>query len=658
MLGRRFRRWSRFVAVSCAVLLGTPFWMFPFHSVDSLAAVHLSKPAPRPSTTAMSAPGGENGSLWPGLKPTAPHSFSAMVQSSSPSYDHCVQDDTDSLKILAFSSTTGAFSYSQGGQVLFSGTGTASNVNGCVDFSGKSGQNSAKATYGSGCTSATATITWNYATGLYSTFTLTDSNTAANTCGASPSVGPSISLLAPVGGEILDAGTTLNIIWSTYDPQSQLTGVTIELSTNGGSTFSTLATMSAAVIALEGPTYAWTVPSITNTADVLVKLVGSCQCDGESPTAESGDFMIWNPGVSLPNVAEAPIFFSSQGFNSTIYLTNTSNSTATVELDPHLPPSSNATQNFPAQLSLAAGASATVNPASLFTIGASPENVNFPDALTAAIRMRTNATPSNAVVASIVGDMANTQKYSTAFTYAAVSQSTTGTMQCAPMYYVDSASDALVSLQNTTNAPQTVELSCNYGAGSYGANGQANTSISLGPQQTYVAHMSAIISQFDGANWGSMNIVTSAPQSVVAQAVMVSAVNGTAWDCPFLDPAMAVGTTKVANSVMLDYNNNENAQIMVCNMSSSSRTVNVTFPTSNGISLPSTQVTVAPYAQQMITLNSQLCCHPGRPLLRQPWRPTLDLRPTLPYRAARCPLTSAGRCRSNLSSRAPLTSKC
>ena len=96
----------------------------------------------------------------------------------------------------------------------------------------------------------------------------------------------------------------------------------------------------------------------------------------------------------------------------------------------------------------------------------------------------------------------------------------------------------------------------------------------------------------------------------------MSRTKGIAWDCPFVDPLMAKTTTKVAQTVKLDYNNSENAYLMVCNMSATnSRTVNASFNTSNGVTISPVQVTIAPGAQQMITLNAQQLLKPGSSIM-------------------------------------------
>ena len=93
---------------------------------------------------------------------------------------------------------------------------------------------------------------------------------------------------------------------------------------------------------------------------------------------------------------------------------------------------------------------------------------------------------------------------------------------------------------------------------------------------------------------------------------MMSIGSGMSWDCPFVDPTMCVSTSKVAEKLTLDYSTAENAYVMVCNTSATdSRTVTASFKTTTGVTIPSTQVTVAPGGQQMITLNAQQLLSPG-----------------------------------------------
>src|SRR5215467_2510188 len=109
----------------------------------------------------------------------------SQVTPASSGFDKCIQDDTDRSKILQFSSTTGAFQFTQcdaNPPIVLTGTGTVRILNGCPQLSGRSGGSSISGGFTNGCTYGTATITYNSAPGIYQTIRLTNSNTANNTC--------------------------------------------------------------------------------------------------------------------------------------------------------------------------------------------------------------------------------------------------------------------------------------------------------------------------------------------------------------------------------------------------------------------------------------------------------------------------------------------
>jgi len=419
---------------------------------------------------------------------------------------------------------------------------------------------------------------------------------------------PQVGLAGPNGGEIIDTLSSFTITWSASDSVG-VSSQDLLFSTDGGATFSTIVTGLAGTV----DQYVWAVPLMINRQTVRVRVIArDAACNASSDDSDA-NFIIWNPPASFTHSAEAPLFMTGQGLTSTIYMTNTSANALVVELDPHQP-SGNATQSFPYQVLLNAGASATVDTASLYSIGANPENPAFPDLIEGGIRLRHNGSQDKDVRALIAAERDCNEQFTTPFTYAASGLSALGTMQCSAMYYVDEDTAAYVSFQNATNLAQTVQLTCNYGTGAAGTpNGQfKNQPFVLGPQQTRIINLSSVRAAFGGAEWGSMDVFTSAPRSVICHSVMMSRTKGIAWDCPFVDPALAKSTTKVAQTVKLDYNSSENAYLMVCNMSAAnSRTVTASFNTSNGVSISPVQVTIAPGAQQMITLNAQQFLKPG-----------------------------------------------
>jgi len=528
----------------------------------------------------------------------------APVQAPPPTYNKLLQDDS-SGDIFRFNSTTGAYLYSRcGNGYTLTGTGSLLIKGSTYTLTHNPSDRRVLAKLDDAVHKGSASV---QVFALGTTFTITDRDTTNNP-GLSDSSPPQVGITAPNGGEIIDTGSVFTISWTASDNVA-VTSQDVLLSTDGGATFSPI------VSGLAGSVnqYVWTVPLMVNKQTARVRVVArDAACNASSDDTDT-NFTIWNPPASFTHTAEAPLFFAGQGFTSTISMTNTSSSALVVELDPHQP-DGNGTQNYPFQLLLNGGASATVDAASLYTIGPSAQNPDVPDLIDGGIRLRHNGSQDNDVRAVIVAERTCSERFTTPFTYAANSLSATGTMQCSPMYYVDYETDAFVSFQNVTNVPQTVQLTCNYGTGAYGTpNGQfKNQPIVLGPQRTHVVNLRSIWNQFGGSGWGSMDVFTTNPRSVVCHSVMMSANDGVAWDCPFLDPAMSVSTTKVAETVMLDYNTAQNAYIMVCNTSTTdARTVTVSFKTSNGVVLPPVQVTIAPGAQQMITLNAQQLLSPG-----------------------------------------------
>jgi len=526
-----------------------------------------------------------------------------VVQSPPPTYNLLLQDDS-THDMLRWNSTTGAYQYSRCGDgFILTGTGSVTSRGNTFTLTQYGSDRRVTATLDVGMQSGSASVQYPLGT----TYTITDRSWTPDP-GLSDQTPPQVGVTAPNGGEIVDVGSIFTIMWDASDNVG-VASQDILLSTDGGGTFTTITTGLAGSVSQ----YAWSVPAMVNNQTGRVRVVARDAACNVSHDDSNSNFTIWNPPASFSHVAEAPLFFTGQGFTSTIFMTNTSGNAVVVELDPHNP-DGNASQNYPMQVLLNAGASATVDAASLYAIGPSAQDPDVADMIDGGIRLRHNGSQDSDVRAIVAAERSCSEKFTTPFTYAASSLSASGTMLCGPMYYVDNNTDAFVSIQNTTNAPQTVELTCNYGTGASGTpNGQIkNQPITLGPQQTSVVNLNSIWSQFGGAEWGSMAVFTTNPQSVVCHSVMMSAHDGIAWDCPFVDPAMSANTTKVTESVMLDYNANENAYIMVCNTSATnSRTVTASFKTGNGVTIPPVQLTVAPDAQQLITLNAQQLLSPG-----------------------------------------------
>jgi hypothetical protein len=537
-------------------------------------------------------------------KPLLTGGAAMLFQSPSPTYNLLLQDDSTG-NMLRWNSTTGQYLYSRCSDgFTLTGTGTVSSHGSTYTLTHNPADRRVQATLDNTQHSGTASV--QYPLGS-TTQTITDRSTTPD-LGATDTTPPQVAITAPNGGEIIDAQSSFTISWESTDDVG-VASHDILYSTDGGSTYATIVTGLAGSV----NQYAWSVPAMVNNKTVRVRVLARDAACNASRDDSDANFMVWNPPASFTHLAEAPLFFSGQGFTSTVYLTNTSANAVVVELDPHQA-NGNATQNFPYQVLLNAGASATVDTASLYTIGTDPENSAFTDQINGGIRLRHNGAQDSDVRAMLVVERGCAEEFTTPFAYAASALSASGTMQCSPMYYVDSAMDTYVAFQNVTNVQQMVQLTCNYGTGVTGTpNGQfKNQPIVLGPQQTRIVNLKSVLSAFGGAEWGSMDVFTSAPRAVVCHSVMMSAEEGMAWDCPFMDPAMCVSTTKVAQAVTLDYNNSENAYLMLCNMSASdSRTVTASFKTSNGITIAPVQATLAPGAQKMITLDARQLLQPG-----------------------------------------------
>ena len=571
-----------------------------FRSMAALMTVTLAISGLPLSLSSNAYTGGNAGSR---MSAAIPALAPPVVQSPPPTYNLLLQDDS-THDMLRWNSTTGAYQYSRCGDgFILTGTGSVTSRGNTFTLTQYGSDRRVTATLDVGMQSGSASVQYPLGT----TYTITDRSWTPDP-GLSDQIPPQVGVTAPNGGEIIDTGSVFTITWTTSDAVG-VTSQDLLFSTDGGASFSSIAS------GLSGSVnqYAWSVPVMVNNQTARVRVVARDAACNVSRDDSDANFTIWNPPASFSHVAEAPLFFTGQGFTSTIFMTNTSSNAVVVELDPHKP-DGNATQNYPMQVLMNAGTSATVDAASLYTIGPSAQDPDVADMIDGGIRLRHNGSQDSDVRAIIAAERSCSEKFTTPFTYTASSLSASGTMLCGPMYYVDNNTDAFVSVQNTTNAPQTVELTCNYGTGASGTpNGQIkNQPITLGPQQTSVVNLNSIWSQFGGAEWGSMAVFTTNPQSVVCHSVMMSAHDGIAWDCPFVDPAMSANTTKVTESVMLDYNANENAYIMVCNTSATnSRTVTASFKTGNGVTIPPVQVIVAPDAQQMITLNAQQLLSPG-----------------------------------------------
>ncbi|HXG66063.1 MAG TPA: Ig-like domain-containing protein, partial [Blastocatellia bacterium] len=432
-------------------------------------------------------------------------------------------------------------------------------------------------------------------------YNLSDSNTANNP-GSIDKQAPMVIVTAPNGGEIVDTGSTFTISWQASDNVG-VASQEIRLSTNAGATFSTI----AANLAGNLRQYNWTAPASVNNRNVRVRVIArDAACNARFDESDA-NFRLWNPPAAFTHIAEAPFYVASGGFDAYVHLSNASASTLIVELG-WRKITGNATPSDPTHFALAPGEARKLRVADYFTPGTPA------DTLVGGIRLRHNGANAQDVQAMLtINQFGEEQAFSTPFVYAAA-QSAAGTMQCAPLFYVDDHTSAMLALQNFKNYPVEVGVKLVYGTGMPGTpNGEYYLPrMTLAGQQRVVTDLRAFKDQLNGAKWGS--IVVSAPaQSVAAHTVMKSAQHGLAFSSEFVDPSLSTTTTKVANLLKLDYDTGLTACIMVCNTSSTgARTVTATFQTDNGVVIPSRQMTLGPGQQQLIELDPRQLLSPGQ----------------------------------------------
>jgi hypothetical protein len=110
------------------------------------------------------------------------------------------------------------------------------------------------------------------------------------------SIPPSVTIQAPIGGEILAQGSQFTIRWRSSD-DTALASHDIQLSTNGGSSFSNIAS------GLGGgqQTFNWTVPSNVFTTQAQVRIIAR-DFGGNTAQATSGNFTIQDQTPPSVNV--------------------------------------------------------------------------------------------------------------------------------------------------------------------------------------------------------------------------------------------------------------------------------------------------------------------------------------------------------------------
>jgi hypothetical protein len=109
------------------------------------------------------------------------------------------------------------------------------------------------------------------------------------------STSPTIIVNAPNGGEVWAANSIHNITWSAADDVG-VTGVDLYYSTDGGATFTVIATGLA-----NTGTYAWTVPN-TPTSNAFVKAVAHDAAGNTGQDLSNGPFTITAPSGSSTDI--------------------------------------------------------------------------------------------------------------------------------------------------------------------------------------------------------------------------------------------------------------------------------------------------------------------------------------------------------------------
>jgi hypothetical protein len=525
-----------------------------------------------------------------------PASPLAPVQ-ASPTFDKLLQDNS-SNDMLRFNSTTGAYQFSRcsSGYVL---TGTATiSLRGCAyTLTHIVADRRVQASFDSCANRGTASI---QVFAPAATYNITDSNTTNNP-GNTDAVAPQIRITAPNGSELIDSGSNFTISWNVVDNVG-ITRQDVLLSTDGGTAFSTL------VQGLAGDVnqYNWIAPLIASTQSVRVRVIAYDAACNISRDDSDANFTILNTNTSFTQVAETPVYMVGSGYRSMIHLFSTSTSNVTVEIGIRNRFGTGLV-SLPSQFTLTPGQARAINVAEYLT-PTTPPTPGYPNVLMGSIRLRHNGSQDCEVRAVVVVDHNNEdESFTVPFTYLASSQSPTGTTQQSPLYYIDEATNANLSLQNTTNAPVQVSTILHYGTGTPNTpNGNyALPLFTLAAQASAVIDLSQFADQLQGTQWGSITLNTP-PQSVVAHTVMRSAVNRLAFSSAFVDPAMLASTSKVISSMKLDYGMNLKSSLMVRNLSATeSRNVTVSFQSDNGVNIPSQQISLAAGEQRLIELNSQ-----------------------------------------------------
>ncbi|MBI3949103.1 MAG: PKD domain-containing protein [Acidobacteria bacterium] len=109
-------------------------------------------------------------------------------------------------------------------------------------------------------------------------------------------VAPAVSLIAPVGGEVLPQGSQFTIRWNSSD-NIGVTSHDVQLSTNGGSSFSTIASN----LSGNAQSFNWTVPNNVSTNQAQIRVLAH-DAAGNVGQATSGNFTIQDQTSPTVNV--------------------------------------------------------------------------------------------------------------------------------------------------------------------------------------------------------------------------------------------------------------------------------------------------------------------------------------------------------------------
>ncbi len=128
-----------------------------------------------------------------------------------------------------------------------------------------------------------------------------------NTCQVSDTEPPVVTLLKPIGGEVIPGGTTYQIQWQS-DDNIGVASQAVDLSTDGGKTFPT--SIAAGLSGVQ-QSYTWIVPASIAPSRTAVVRVTATDAAGNSQTASSGLLSVIGSGFTPNSTAS----FTYDGLN-------------------------------------------------------------------------------------------------------------------------------------------------------------------------------------------------------------------------------------------------------------------------------------------------------------------------------------------------------